>query len=72
MANTVLHCDCGFEVTAEDEEDLVAGVQLHALTAHGMTLTHDEALLLAFRAELDENAPAIPNKTTARRSEEEQ
>jgi hypothetical protein len=32
---------------------LVAEVQRHALEAHGMALTDDEALLLAFRAELD-------------------
>jgi Protein of unknown function (DUF1059) len=62
MANTVLHCDCGFEVAADEEEDLVAGVQRHALTAHGMALSHEEALLLAFRAELNENAPANPRQ----------
>jgi uncharacterized protein DUF1059 len=69
MANTVLHCDCGFEVSAADEQDLVTQVQSHALTAHGMALSYDEALLLAFRAELG-NAPAI--RPTARANEEEQ
>jgi hypothetical protein len=51
--DTVLYCDCGFEARAADEEGLVAEVQRHALEAHGMALTPDEALLLAFRAELD-------------------
>ena len=48
----VLHCDCGFEARAADEDGLVAEVQRHAREAHGMALSHDEALLLAFRAEL--------------------
>ena len=51
---TVLHCDCGFEVRAEDEADLVARVQRHALEAHGMHLSPEEILQLAFRAELGE------------------
>jgi Protein of unknown function (DUF1059) len=58
MANTVLHCECGFEASAADEGDLVAEVQRHAREAHGMALSHEEALLLAFRAELSENAPS--------------
>ncbi len=49
----VLHCDCGFEARAEDENGLVAEVQRHAWEAHGMALTPDQALLLTFRAELD-------------------
>ena len=52
----VLHCDCGFEARAAHEDGLVAQVKRHAWEAHGMALTHDEALLLAFRAELDEKA----------------
>jgi hypothetical protein len=48
----VLHCDCGFEARAADEEELVTEVQRHAREAHGMALSHDEALLLTFQAEL--------------------
>jgi len=63
----VLHCHCGFEARAGDEAGLVAEVRRHAREAHGMALTHDEALLLAFRAELDEQAPtAIPRQRTGR------
>ncbi len=48
----VLHCECGFEARAADEEGLVAEVKRHARQAHGMALSHDQALLLAFQAEL--------------------
>ena len=48
----VLHCDCGFEARATDEDGLVTEVRSHAWEAHGMALSHDEALLLAFQAEL--------------------
>ena len=48
----MLHCDCGFEARATDEDGLVTEVRSHAWEAHGMALSHDEALLLAFQAEL--------------------
>jgi hypothetical protein len=69
--DTVLHCDCGFEVRGEGEIQLVAKVRRHAWEAHGMALSHDEALLLAFRAELDEEAPStVPPQTTQEDQEE--
>jgi Protein of unknown function (DUF1059) len=52
----VLQCDCGFEARAEDESDLVAQVQRHAVEAHGMTLSSEQALVLAFRAQLGDTA----------------
>jgi Protein of unknown function (DUF1059) len=68
----VIRCHCGFEARAEHEDGLVAEVQRHASEAHGMALSHDEALLLAFRAELNAGAPtAIAPKTTGQRGEEE-
>jgi hypothetical protein len=54
----VLQCECGFEARAEHEEGLVAEVRRHAWEAHRMPLSPDQALLLAFRAELDAKAPA--------------
>jgi hypothetical protein len=51
-----LHCHCGFEARAAGEIGLVAEVQRHAWEAHGMALTDEEALLLAFRAQLDGEA----------------
>jgi hypothetical protein len=50
----LLRCECGFEVYADDEAELVARVQRHALEAHGMQFSPEEVLQLAFRAELGE------------------
>jgi predicted small metal-binding protein len=47
----VLRCECGFEARAADEIGLAAEIQCHALDAHGMTLSDDEALELARRGE---------------------
>jgi hypothetical protein len=55
----VLTCECGFDARAADEEGLVAAVMRHAAEAHCMPLSHDEALLLVFHAELAQ-ATAIP------------
>lgn len=49
----MLKCDCGFEARAADEQALVEEIRRHAREAHGMALSNDEALLLAFRAELN-------------------
>ncbi len=68
---SVLHCDCGFKVRARNEDALVAEVQRHAWEAHGMALSHDEALLLAFRAELDEHAPPAVSRERTTRTEKE-
>jgi hypothetical protein len=68
----VLHCNCGFQARAAHEEGLVAEVRRHASEAHAMTLTHEEALLLAFRAELDETPlPTIPSRDDSIDSKEE-
>lgn len=67
----MLHCDCGFEARAADEEGLVAEVRRHAREAHGMELGHDEALLLAFRAELNSTTEPAPPRTTMTTEEEE-
>jgi hypothetical protein len=66
----VLHCDCGFEARAADEDGLVAEVQRHAREAHGMALSHDEALLLAFRVELNSEAPITTLRDRTTRTEE--
>jgi predicted small metal-binding protein len=58
----VLHCHCGFEARAADEDGLVHEVQRHASEAHAMRLTDEEALLLAFRAQLNDRGPAIPRQ----------
>ncbi len=66
----MLQCDCGFKARAADEERLVAEVQRHARDAHGMALSHEEALLLAFRAELRANTPRPTPSTRARQRKE--
>ena len=53
----MLQCECGFLARADDEDGLVDVVRRHAHEVHGMTLSHDDALLLAFRAELGTEAP---------------
>jgi hypothetical protein len=47
-----LTCDCGFIAQAPDDVGLVTEVRRHAREVHGMPLSHDEALLLLFHAEL--------------------
>jgi len=48
-----LHCDCGHEVRGEDEGELVDGIRRHALHAHGIAFSPDEALLVVLRAQLE-------------------
>lgn len=67
---TVITCECGFEARAADEEELIAEVRRHAAEAHCMPLSHEEALLLVFRAELAAQ-PTTPRKTTDLPEEEE-
>jgi Protein of unknown function (DUF1059) len=67
----VITCECGFEARAADGEGLVAEVRRHAAEAHRMPLSHKEALLLVFHAELAAQ-PTTPRETTDPRGEEEQ
>jgi Protein of unknown function (DUF1059) len=49
----VLSCECGYEVTATDEADLVEEIRRHALDAHGIAFSVEDALLVVFRSELE-------------------
>jgi hypothetical protein len=62
IVDRMLQCDCGFKACAEHEDELVAEVQRHAWEAHGMALSRDEALLLAFRVQLGA-LPTISRQT---------
>lgn len=62
---TVLHCDCGFEVRSDDEVELVARAQRHALEAHGMPLSRNDVLRLAVRAERGEATGQQPTREGA-------
>ena len=66
----VITCECGFEALAADEQGLVAEVRRHAAETHGMPLSHEDALLLLFRAELAAQ-PTTPREITERSEEEE-
>jgi hypothetical protein len=46
----------GIEARAEDEGELVAQVRRHAWEAHAISLSEEQALLLALRGELNETA----------------
>jgi len=57
--NKAVRCDCGHEVRAASEEMLLAGVQTHARNVHGIEFSREDALLVVFRAELQEGASSI-------------
>jgi hypothetical protein len=62
-----LTCDCGFIARAPDGVGLATEVRRHAWEAHGMPISHDEALLLLFHVELA-GGTAIPATTKETRS----
>ena len=67
----MLHCECGFEARAEDEDRLVAEVTRHAWEVHATALSYEDALSLARRAQPNKEAPpTFPRETTARTNEE--
>jgi predicted small metal-binding protein len=49
----VLSCECGYEVTATDEAELVEGIRRHARDAHGIAFSVEDALLVVLRSELE-------------------
>ena len=61
--NKPVRCDCGHQVQAGSEEELLAAVRTHAREEHGIEFTQEEALLVVLRAELDEpiddSAPSL-------------
>ena len=66
-----LTCDCGFIARAPDDVGLASEVRRHAWETHGMPLSHDEALLLLFHAELAA-LPAIAARPQIATETEEQ
>ena len=55
----VIHCDCGFEVSADGGQELVDVAQAHARDVHGMELPAELVLALARAAA---PTPATPDK----------
>jgi predicted small metal-binding protein len=43
-------CDCGWVFEGEDDAELIAAVQDHGRTRHGMDVTAEQALAMAQRA----------------------
>ena len=65
-----LTCDCGFTARAADGTGLATEVRRHAWEAHGMLLSHNEALVLLFHAELAGATAIPPRSQTATETEE--
>jgi len=61
VTNKAVHCDCGHEVHGLSEEHLLAEVQAHALEAHGIEFSREEALLVVLRSALDAD-PTPPGR----------
>jgi hypothetical protein len=59
-------------VRGAHEHTLVAEVRRHAQDAHGMALSYEDALVLAFRAELDDEAPTATLRETTTPTEREE
>jgi hypothetical protein len=48
-----VRCDCGYEVTANEEATLVDEIRSHAQDVHGIAFSFEDALLVLLRSELD-------------------
>jgi predicted small metal-binding protein len=43
----VIQCPCGYSMREEDDDALVRSAQAHAMAAHGLELTREQALAMA-------------------------
>jgi predicted small metal-binding protein len=43
----VIHCDCGYVVRGDTDDELVADAQKHAREAHDMEITREQVLAMA-------------------------
>ena len=62
-AGKALRCDCGYELRERGERERVAEICRHALEAHGITFSGEDALALLLRSELDSLAKHPRNAT---------
>ena len=53
LDDMVLSCECGYEVTATDEAELLKEIRRHARDAHGIAFSIEDALLVVLRSELE-------------------
>jgi hypothetical protein len=61
-------CDCGYRLRARAEEEQVVEIRRHALEAHGIAFSAEEALLVLVRSELKSSGESLPN--TAKEGDE--
>lgn len=60
FAGKAPRCDCGYQLKARGEEEQVAEVRRHALEAHGIAFSAEEALVVLLRAELELSGESSP------------
>jgi predicted small metal-binding protein len=59
-----LRCDCGYEVTSENEAALLDEIRRHARDAHGITFSAEDALLVVLRSQFD--LSRVPSESGSR------
>jgi predicted small metal-binding protein len=47
MVKKIVKCDCGFTVSSDNEDQLVADLQKHAKEHHKMNLSREQVLAMA-------------------------
>jgi predicted small metal-binding protein len=53
VAGKALRCECGYELRAQAERERVAEIRRHALEAHGIAFSGEDALAVLLRSELE-------------------
>jgi predicted small metal-binding protein len=43
----VIQCPCGYSIREQDDNTLVQSAQTHAMAAHGLELTREQAMAMA-------------------------
>jgi hypothetical protein len=65
--DNVLRCECGYQVSGNDEGDLVEAIRRHARNAHGIAFSVEDALLVVFPSQLDLSRESITGKARVSR-----
>jgi Protein of unknown function (DUF1059) len=65
--DNVLCCECGYQVSGDDEADLVEAIRRHARNAHGIAFSVEDALLVVFRSQLDLSRESFTGETRSSR-----
>jgi Protein of unknown function (DUF1059) len=69
FAGKDLRCDCGYRLRERTEELRVAEVRRHALEAHGISFSVEEALAVLLRLELEGSSDVAAVEETTRGKE---